>query len=321
MAEERISLRDNGTTVVNVSQTGTPGPPGYADVGVVSKTLTNGVINELGSVNRWAIPSATTLQLPQVSEGSTYLVNIDKPQNVTWPSGTVVIGTLTPNVEAWVTLVKEPVGWTVLAPATPAGGGLPVYSATHPLFSPGSGQGSSLAAFNDFFGTNLTSLSQTAQSNQRLSYLFKYGTTGTGGGAVGRVWFDPIKQKFKWAQTLFDSAARDFLPVDGSTGQVKLPSGMATGAALTPAVSVAFLGFIPPSEQRDATVGAESYPTAVNTVADLSNATLKPSGTNLEIPIGACIFVVALGKPVWKKNTTGNGTWVDATGAQVFPVP
>lgn len=288
----------------------------YVDPDMRSQTVVTGTPVTLGHVNRWAVPNAVTVTLPSNEvTGSTYLVVIDKIQNLTWPGGVIIHGTAPVSGEVVATLVCEGSGWSVfLSGSGGSGSGLPVYSATHALFSPGVGVGASLSAYNDFFDTSHANLSTITGIS-----LFRYGGSGAGTGAAGStgaLWLDKTSQKFRWSsleEMIRLSGRGGLLPTD-TNGKITYPlAGQHASAGVSPYINTAFLGFIPPTDYRNATISPASVPTAVNAPADL--ATWANDST---IPVGVSIFVVSINKPVWK---TADSKFRDAAAVQIHPVP
>lgn len=284
-------------------------------------TAITGAEVDLRNVNRWTVAAPVTLNLPSRPDGAQYLVHVASGfQNITWPNGTEIFGETAAD-ESWLTLVRGAGQWVVLIPSPeiqiPDVDTIPIYDQTHPLFAAGLGNGSNVADFNDFFGTAHTSIHQATGY-----YLYRYRTASgvSGGGSYGVAWADQAAVggvKFRWGtlEALITSVSRNaLLPADGSTGKVVYPlAGASPNSGVTPYINTSFLAFLPPTDFRNAFTTAGSVPTAVVDPASLSS---WAAGT-APVPVGASIFVVSIGKPVWKKEA---GTFVDATGATVFPV-
>lgn len=283
--------------------------------GLVHTTLTTGFVPELGNTNRWTVPAPVTVELPMVPKGSSFLVLVDKIENISWGPGIVVRGTPPASGQAELNLINEGFGWTILIGSSPSSGGagLPVYAPNHPLFSVGNGAGSSLAAFNDFFGTTLSDYPSPTSD-----HLFKYQNGSAGAGSVGSVFYSKLSGKFHWSSLealMTNLSASSAFPV-ASNDQIQLPQMSTLPAMAGGLQSVVFAGlfsFMPPTDKKRSAMPRTVYPTAVNTVADLA-----PYADNTALPLGVSILVVALNKLATK---TAAGVFRDAMGAQIYPVP
>lgn len=105
------------------------GPPGASGEAAwaIRKELTipaSGVVTELGSHNVWTIPQPTVLILPDRLPGATHVIHVVEGfQNLSWPNGVEVFG-MNDQDSAWVQLVREEVGWSVLVGSGTGGGGV-----------------------------------------------------------------------------------------------------------------------------------------------------------------------------------------------------
>lgn len=264
---------------------------------------------ELGTMNDWTVTAPSTINLPTTVEaGRSFLVHIDKYEWVTWGAGIVTVGQPPATGPVWVSLMRAVGGWEVLIPGGGSGSGFPLYDASHALFSPGSGNGASLTAFNDFFG-----LSLSAAPDHFEEYPFLYAN-----GSVGVVWWNEPKAKWywgTWTATRQAAVVNLWLPKNSDTGLIAYPaSKIPSGGGMQPFIVTNLLGILAPSDFRDSLATAGSVPTAVNTVADLASI-----GGDSNVPLGVCIFVASAGKPAWKKatNATATAAWVWADGTAV----
>jgi hypothetical protein len=75
-------------------------------------------VESLGGINHWTVSEPTTVSLPVTGAGTSVLVHVESGyEDLTWPPGTVIYGDAGAVDEAWVTLIREEVHWSVLIPA------------------------------------------------------------------------------------------------------------------------------------------------------------------------------------------------------------
>lgn len=288
----------------------------YIDPDLREQTVVTGTPVTLGSVNRWFVPNAATLTLTPEKEGSTFIVMIDKVQNLTWPAGTVIKGSLPTAGPADITVTSEGNGWTIFAGGGGGSGtGLPIINTAHPLFSPGNGTSNSLAGYNDFFST-----AHADRSSITGLALFRYGalgSSGPGAGSVGALWRDKTTDTFRWSsleeQLRIASRGGGMIPTDSNGKALHPLPGQHSTAGVSPYIQTAFMAYLPGTDYRTITTSPASVPTAVNDPAGLATY-----AGDSNIPTGVSIFVVSINKPAWK---TTDGKFRDAAAVQIYPVP
>ena len=290
----------------------------------VTHTLTTGVVPSLGTSNKWIVPSPITVALPPSPPGSTFVVHLDKIQNVTWPVGATIVGKPPKLGAAWVSLIKEAASWTVLISGPAASGGLPTFDPAHPLFSPGNGDGANLSAFNDFFGLNAGSLIDLTPDQGsppvRYPFLGAAGGYGVATGSLYFLWFDDSIQKFVWAslELLESKRAISGFENHAAYGLTNTFTGMGNGIqALQP--TILHVGDTYDRHWTSVTTYSVVLPSLLMSPADLAQFAGVDNGWSFLLPSGTMLFIASLNKPVWRGMGADN-EWVDSAGVRVWPV-
>lgn len=325
----------------------------YIDPRLSRVTITEGdEVTSIDSLNYWTVPAPVNLTLPDAPEGTLGVVYTDSIDRITWPAGTVVIGRPLSGGQ-WMTLAREESKWRVLLSTgsgggSADGGGLPVHHITstntamwHPLFQ--NPAGGTAAAFADFFGTEGTSTdiaemylyieqydvpSQIPYTRLRAVVTSSYALERDATNAVYTRDLITSDRLSATGAVLMVNAAHAyaglaFLSSDYRLNPASLSSVISRWAGLHQfTILTHVLDETTPQDMTSVGQYRGSYPTAVKTVAALSQWAAGPNAgmagmlPDKSAPVGACIFVEAIGKPVWKSEI---GKFVDATGAQVFP--